>query len=257
MRRTRSVSRKQPKPGRPPQGSRRRFLTDSAALLAGAAAAPLLVPRAALGLGRPAPSERITVGFIGVGWKGLQGCFGSLVQSFLANPACQALAVCDVNRQSRDTAKATVDQAYGNQDCATYNDFRELVAREDIEAVVIATPDHWHAVQTIWACRHGKDVYCEKPLSLTIREARAMVEAARLYGRIVQTGSQSRSYVNIRHACEALRSGIIGDIREVHVDCGGPSVPCNLPGLPVPEHIDWDLWLGPAPWRPFPPGPCG
>jgi len=126
-----------------------------------------------------------------------------------------------------------------------------VLARPDVDAVAIATPDHWHAVQTIAACRAGKDVYCEKPLSLTIREARQMVEAARMYGRVVQTGNQSRSYASIRHACQALRDGVIGEIREVHVQCGGPSVPCNLPSEPVPEHIDWEMWLGPAPWRPF------
>jgi predicted dehydrogenase len=212
---------------------------------------PSLIPGTVLGRGRAAPSQRVSVGFIGVGWKGLQGCFGSLVQSFLANPVCQAIAVCDVNRESAADGKRTIDKAYRNQDCATYADFRELLQRTDLDAVVIATPDHWHAVQTIWACRLGKDVYCEKPLSLTVREARAMVDAARQYGRVVQTGSQSRSYANIRRACDLLQQGAIGEIREVHVECGGPSIPCNLPAEAVPEHIDWDLWLGPAPWRPF------
>lgn len=232
---------------------RRAFLRAAGAGSLAAWGMPLFVPASALGRARQAPSERITVGFIGVGWKGLQGCFGSLVHSFLANPACQAVAVCDVNRHHREAAKRTIDEAYGNGDCASYHDFRELLARDDIDAVAIATPDHWHAIQTIAACRAGKDVYCEKPLSLTIREARQMVEAARTYGRIVQTGNQSRSYANIRYACEALRDGAIGEIREVHVHCGGPSVPCDLPGEAVPDHIDWDLWLGPAPWRPFHP----
>jgi predicted dehydrogenase len=212
-----------------------------------------VIAGSAIGRDRPAPSQRVSVGFVGVGWKGLQGCFGSLVQSFLANPVCQAIAVCDVNSKFAGDGKTAIDQAYGNQDCATYGDFRELLERTDLDAVVIATPDHWHAIQTIWACRRGKDVYCEKPLSLTVREARAMVNAARQYGRVVQTGSQSRSYENIRRACELLQQGVIGEIREVHVECGGPSVPCNLPGEPVPEHIDWNLWLGPAPWRPFHP----
>ncbi len=232
---------------------RRQFLCAGFGAGMAACCAPLIVPASALGSGRPAPGERITMGFIGVGWKGLQGCFGSLVHSFLANPACQALAVCDVNSKFREEAKRTIDAANGNQDCRMYGDFRELLACDDIDAVAIATPDHWHAIMTIEACRQGKDVYCEKPLSLTIREARAMVEAGRQYGRVVQTGSQSRSYTNIQHACAALRDGIIGEIREVHVSCGGPSVPCNLPGEPVPDHIDWEMWLGPAPWRPFHP----
>ena len=117
--------------------------------------------------------------------------------------------------------------------------------------MVIATPDHWHAVQTIWACRAGKDVFCEKPLSLTIREARAMVEAARRYNRIVQTGSQSRSNGRVRFGCEVVRQGRIGQVREVHITCGPPSVPCDLPAEPVPDFLDWGLWLGPAPWRPY------
>lgn len=218
---------------------------------AAAFAAPWIVPATALGRGRTPPSERVTVGFIGVGGKGLRGSFGSLVQSFTANPGCQAIAVCDINRNFRNDAKSTIDQLYGNQDCSAYNDFRDLLVRDDLDAVVIATPDHWHAAQTVLACQHGKDVYCEKPLSLTISEARAMVDSARRYGRIVQTGSQSRSYESIRGACQALREGAIGEIREVHVSCGGPSVPCSLPAEEVPDHIDWDLWLGPAPWRPY------
>ncbi len=232
---------------------RRQFLRTGVRTAVAACCAPLILPATALGSARPAPSNRVAMGFIGVGWKGLQGCFGSLVHSFLANPICQAVAVCDVNDKSRQDAKKTIDEANGNQDCREYRDFRELLACDDIDAVAIATPDHWHAIITIEACRQGKDVYCEKPLSLTIREARAMVNAGRQYGRVVQTGSQSRSYSNIRYACAALRDGIIGDIREVHVSCGGPSAPCSLPGQPVPDYIDWDMWLGPAPWRPFHP----
>ena len=166
-------------------------------------AAPLLVPASSLGYDRPAPSDRIHAGFIGVGWKGLEGCWGSLVQGFTANPLCRSLAVCDINSQKCQKAKQTIDESYGNTDCRVYRDFRELLACDDIDAVVIGTPDHWHAIQTIEACRAGKDVYCEKPLSLTIREARAMVNAARQYGRVVQTGSQSRSFSNIEFACRA------------------------------------------------------
>lgn len=228
--------------------NRRKFLRRATAV---SLSLPYLLPASSLGLDGPAPSDQITMGFIGVGWKGLRGCYGSLVQSFTANPVCQALAVCDVNQEFRDDAKKTVDEFYGNQTCAAHNDFRRVLDRDDIDAVAIASPDHWHAVQTVMACQAGKDVYCEKPLSLTVREARAMVDAARRYGRVVQTGSQSRSYPNIRTICEAIRCGLIGDIREVHASCGGPPVPCELPAEPVPDHIDWDLWLGPAPWRPF------
>jgi len=226
---------------------RRRFLGS----LLGAVAAPSVISSGVLGGPRPAPSGRITMGFVGLGWKGFAGCWGSLLQGFIADPRCQVLAVCDVDRHYRDRAKAFVDQTYGDSACAVYRDFRDLVARPDLEAVAIAAPDHWHAVQTIWACRHGKDVYCEKPLALTIREARAMVQAARRYGRIVQTGSQSRSMGGLKFACDVVRSGRIGKVVEVHVACGGPSVPCPLPAQPVPDSLDWDLWLGPAPWRPF------
>jgi predicted dehydrogenase len=212
---------------------------------------PLLMPGSAVGLGRPAPSERVTVGFIGVGWKGLRGCYGALVPDFLRNPVCQALAVCDVNGRFRAAAKATIDKLQGGNGCREYVDFRELVARPDVDAVVIATPPHWHAVQTIHACRQGKDVYCEKPLSLTVREARAMVEAARRHGRVVQTGSQSRSYQTIRLGVELIRSGRIGRVKRINAGCGGPPGPCSLPAEPAPDYIDWDLWLGPAPWRPY------
>lgn len=157
---------------------------------------------------------------IGLGWKGFAGCWGSLLQAFIADPACRVRAVCDVDRRYRQRAKEFVDHTYGDGGCRPYRDFRDLLDRSDIDAVAVATPDHWHAVQTIWACRHGKDVYCEKPLSLTIREARAMVAAARRYGRVVQTGSQSRSMGRLRHACEVVRSGRIGRVLEVHVGCG-------------------------------------
>jgi len=230
--------------------SRRAFLGR----VSGLVVAPQVICSAALGgEGRPPASERIATGFIGLGWKGFEGCWGSLLQSFIAYPECQVMAVCDVDRRYRDRAKAFVDQTYGNRDCASYVDFRELVTRPDLDCVVIATPDHWHAVQTIWACRHGKDVYCEKPLALTIREARAMVEAARRYERVVQTGSQSRSNPGVRYACRVVREGRIGEVREVHASCGGPSVPCPLPGEPVPDYLDWDRWLGPAPRRPYHP----
>jgi hypothetical protein len=139
---------------------------------AAAGVAPLFVPASALGFGRPAPSDRIHVGFIGVGWKGLEGCWGSLVQGFTANPLCRSLAVCVINSQKCQRAKQTIDESYSHTDCRVYRDFRELLACDAIDAVVIGTPDHWHAIQTIAACHAGKDVYCEKPLSLTIGEAR-------------------------------------------------------------------------------------
>ena len=237
-----------------PRGSttRRQFLQRSATAAGGLAlGVPTLVPGSALGIGRTAPNERISLGFIGLGWKGFEGCWGSLLQTFIADKSAQVLAACDVDRRYLERARQFVDRTYGTQDCATYRDFRELIARPDLDAVVIATPDHWHAVQTILACRAGKDVFCEKPLSLTVREARAMVNAGRRYQRVVQTGSQSRSNGRVRFGCEVVRQGRIGQVREVHVTCGPPSVPCILPAEPVPDYLDWDLWLGPAPWRPY------
>jgi predicted dehydrogenase len=233
---------------RNPPVNRRQFVGGAAAAAVGA---PMVITGAAFGGGVSAPSNRIGLGFIGLGWKGFEGCWGSLLQSFIREPGTQVLAVCDVDRRYRQRAKVYADQFYGNQDCAVDHDFRELVRRPGIDAVVIATPDHWHAVMTIRACREGKDVYCEKPLSLTVREARAMVTAARRYDRVVQTGSQSRSNPNLRAACELIRQGRLGKIREVYANCGGPSVPCDLPAQPVPEYLDWDRWLGPAPWRPY------
>jgi predicted dehydrogenase len=235
---------------RPPT-TRRRFLASAAGLLAGSVAAPLVIPSSALGLDRPAPSERITIGFIGLGWKGLDGCAGSLLRHFLENPTTEPLAFCDVNRNSCKRGKDTAEKDYGRKSGILTQDFREVCERPDIDAVVIATPDHWHAIITIWACRNGKDVYCEKPLSLTIREARAMVNAARRYGRIVQTGNQSRSNLNIRYAIDVMRKGKIGELKEIHASCGAPSVPCYLPAEPQPDFIDWEMWLGPAPWRPY------
>ncbi len=222
------------------------------AAAAGAVTFPYLISSSALGKGGSvSPSNRITLGFIGVGWKGFEGCWGSLLQSFIKMNDCQVLAVCDVDRHYLDRAKTYVDSEYQNQDCQRYEDFRELLARGDIDAVVIATPDHWHAIQTIEACKSGKDVYCEKPLSLTIQEGRAMVQAARRFGRVVQTGSQSRSNARLKFNCQAIRDGKIGEIKSITATCGGPPIIYQLPAEPAPDHINWDLWIGPSPYRPF------
>jgi len=227
--------------------TRRRFLKRASAF----AAAPYVITSTALGApGRLPASERITMGHIGVGGMGgghLGICGSSEVQT---------LAVCDVDRRHRERAAARVEKTYARQKasgtykgCAAYNDFRELLARDDIDAVIIATPDHWHALCAIAAAKAGMDVYCEKPLSLTVREARAMVDAARRYGRVFQTGSQQRSGGRERLGCELVRSGRIGKVREVYVSVGGPSAEWSLPPEPVPEWMDWDFWVGPAAWR--------
>lgn len=222
--------------------TRRHFLKGVLASIA----LPTIIPATAIGGGgRPAPSERIVMGCIGMGGQG-RGDMGG----FMGFKEVQVVAVCDVIKNNRDAAKAMVDQRYGNQDCKAYNDFREITSRPDIDAVLIATPDHWHAVIAVEAMRNGKDVYCEKPESLTVREGRIMVEVARRYGRVFSGGSQ-RVWGDYNWFHRMVRGGAIGELQEIWVSVGGPSVPCTLPPEPVPEGIDWDMWLGPAPWAPF------
>ncbi|MFP4055255.1 MAG: Gfo/Idh/MocA family protein [Candidatus Brocadiia bacterium] len=225
-------------PSRP--ATRRQFLRST---LAGAFAAPLFVPATSFGA-----SDRIVMGCIGMGGRG-----NSDMRGFLHRKEVRVVAVCDVIQRKRQAAKTRVDQHYGNTDCADTNDFRDITRRDDIDAVLIATPDHWHAIIAIDACEHGKDVFCEKPMSLTIREGRAMVQAARRYGRVFSSGSQ-RVLGDYGRLARYIRSGAIGKVQEAYVGVGGPSKPCTLPGKPVPPGIDWDLWLGPAPWAPFHPG---
>ena len=230
--------------------SRRRFLHRAAAALA----LPAIVPRAVFGAdGKAPPGERITVGFIGCGKMANDYHLSTLLKF----GDVQALAVCEVDQKRREHAKQRVEQAYAGRTnfkgCAAYADFRELLARPDLDAVCIATPDHWHAIPVIEACRAGKDVYCEKPLTHTIAEARRCLEAVRQHGRVLQTGSQQRSNVfgQFRQAAEIIRSGRLGKIQTVTVGVGGPSVPCDLKGEEMEPGLEWDLWLGPAPLRQY------
>ncbi len=178
----------------------------------------------------------------------------------------QVLAVCDVDAVRREEGKRHVEQTYaarsesGYSGCATYNDYRELLAKPDIDAVVIATPDHWHSLQAIDAIKAGKDVYCEKPISLTIQQGRRLVETVQRYGRIFQTGTQYRSIPTIRQVCEFVRAGGLGKVKSVFTlwsslgDNFGRSYAPVSPALaaePVPDGLDWDLWVGPAPWQPY------
>jgi predicted dehydrogenase len=222
--------------------TRREFLKTTAA----AVAAPYVLTSAALGAaGRPPASERIVMGAIGVGGRGMGD-----MNAFLGVGEVQVVAVCDVVGSKRDAAKNLVDQKYGDQGCAAHNDFREILVRPDIDVVMIATPDHWHAVIAVEAMKHGKDVFCEKPETLTVREGRRMVEDARRYGRVFSGGSQ-RVWEDYNWFHRMVRGGAIGDVREVWVNVGRPSTECGLPQEPIPEGLDWDLWLGPAPWVPF------
>ena len=227
--------------------TRRQFVGRSAL----AAAAPYVITSTALGAdGRPPASERITMGSIGVGGRG-----SGNMRGFMNRAEVQLVAVCDVSDKRRQNAKDAVDKHYDNADCAAYNDFREVCSRTDIDAVSVATPDHWHGLTAIEACRNGKDVFCEKPLSITIEEGRAMVAAARRYGRVFSSGSQ-RVLGNYGGLAQAVRSGAAGEIKEAFVDCGGPSLPCYLPEEPIPDGFDWDMWLGPAPYAPYNPNRC-
>ncbi|HSV99355.1 MAG TPA: Gfo/Idh/MocA family oxidoreductase [Sedimentisphaerales bacterium] len=243
--------------------TRRRFITRMA-MASGAIAAPWIIPSHVwASQGNAAPSGRINVGLIG------HGCMGRGHLSRLAGDReIQVLAVCDVDRMRRDEGKRRVEDTYAArsnsgsyQGCAACNDYREVLARPDIDAVVIVTPDHWHAMQSIHAVEAGKDVYCEKPISMTVREGRRLVEAVRRYGRIFQTGTQYRSISTIRQVVEFVRAGGLGKVKSVFTLWGklgghlgvNSYVPLDfaLPPEPAPEGLDWDLWVGPAPWQPY------
>jgi predicted dehydrogenase len=237
--------------------SRRHFLKHAAGFAVGAVALPQIVPANALGRGgRTAPSNRIVLGHIGVGGQGMQHVVGGIwTQSggMTGREDVQVVAVCDVNANRRENAKNQVNQRYGNTDCAAYRDFREVLTRKDVDAVLVATGERWHPLITIAAAKAGKDIYCEKPLSVTIEEALAAREAVNRYGVVFQMGTQQRTSQAFAFACELVRNGHIGDLKEVVVAVGGPVTykDCHLPAQPVPDWLDYDLWLGPAPWRPY------
>ncbi len=236
--------------------NRRQFLSKAAGASAAAVGFPYLVASSAMGnAGAVAPSNRIVMGAIGVGGQGTRHVGGGIwVQGggFLSKPEVQFVAVCDVNANNLNRGRGIVNKHYGNNDCASYNDFRELTARGDIDAVLVATPDHWHVLTSIAAVKAGMDVYCEKPLSLTIRQARELADTVKRYGRIFQTGTQQRSWREFRFACELVRNGYIGEIKSITVNVGGPPAwSCNAPSEPEPDWLDWNMWLGPAPWRTY------
>ncbi len=231
-----------------PTLNRRQFLAAAATT-----AAPLILPSSVWTAEATArPNNRITMGFIGTGTQGRH-----LLNSFLPHSDVQVVAVCDVDTTRREFHQKKVDEFYstkqdkGFKGCAAYKDFRDLLARKDIDTVVVATPDHWHAYPVIMAAKEKKDIYCEKPLSLTIREARAMAQAIRDNDRVFQTGSMQRSDGAFWKGCTLVRNGAIGDIEEVYVSVGGPSKWCDLPAEPIEPGLDWDFWLGPAPLRPY------
>jgi predicted dehydrogenase len=230
--------------------TRRRFVQQSAATMA----LPWIISSSSLGAqDAEAASERLNLGFIGMGRMN-RGHLGH----FLRQSDVQVVAVCDVDTTRREHAHQTVEERYAEatkdgafSGCEAYEDYRELLARKDIDAVVIATPDHWHAIPVIEACQAGKDIYCEKPLSLTIHEAKMMLDAVRKHDVVFQTGSQQRSSREFRRACELVRNGRIGKLQRIIVDVGDPSRPCDLPEEEMEPGLNWDAWLGPAPSRPY------
>jgi len=228
--------------GSTPRPTRREFIKTASA----AVAAPYVITSSALGNSdRPPASDRIVMGGIGIGnmGRGDQG-------AFVGRSDVQYVAASDVRKKVRETSKGKIDDHYHNKDCKIYNDFRELITRDDIDAVHIATPDHWHAIMVIEACRNGKDVYCQKPETRTLREGPLMIEAARRYSRVVSGGSQ-RVLEDYRDIVNKCWGGELGPIKSINVNVGPLSQPCNLPAQDVPSDIDWELWLGPAPWAPY------
>ncbi|MHC4510921.1 MAG: Gfo/Idh/MocA family protein [Planctomycetota bacterium] len=253
---------------------RRGFLKGAATAAVGAMGFPCIVPLSALGgAAAVAPSSRITMGSIGVGGMGTNN-----MRAFLAQSDVQVVAVCDVVEASneyghwykkgwqgewfgREPARKIAEAHYADKTgagrykgCRAYVDFRELLARDDIDAVCITTPDHWHAIPAIAAASLGKHIYCEKPLTLAIAEGRAIVEAVRRHGVIFQTGTQRRSDQQSRFICELIRNGRIGTLKKAIATIGAnnkEAPPSDWRPMPVPEWLDYDMWLGPAPWAPY------
>ena len=227
--------------------NRRQFLRSAAAITA----APFILP-GRVWSADVAPNSRIGMGFIGMGKQN-----GGLLGGFMGQPGVQVLAVCDVDKNRRDSAQKRVQEHYsknapdGWKGCDAYNDFREVLARKDIDAVCIATPDHWHAIITVAALAAGKDVYCEKPLTHNIHESLAVMDAVKKHGRVLQTGSMQRSSGEFRVACELVQNGVIGKISRVECQFGGPPRPNDLPEESAEPGLDWDRWLGPAPVKPY------
>ncbi len=251
--------------------SRRDFLRTTLATTAAGFAFPTLIPGSALGLSdNVAASNRITVAMIGTGNQGFND-----INSFLGDDRVQIVAVCDVNRESpgywegkiggREPARRLIEKRYGKnrpsgnyRGCDISGDYREILGRQDIDAVEICTPDHWHAMMVLDACKAKKDIYCQKPLSLTVSEGRAMSYAAKKCNVVFQTGSQQRSDRRFRRAAELVRNGRIGDLRTVRVGLPGGRADYAKTGSrkkpePVPKGFDYNFWLGPA-RRPVCPG---
>ncbi len=249
--------------------NRRAFLRRTTTALGGALAAPMIIPSTVLGRdGASAPSERIAMGFIGLGGQGtghlLGGAWTYVAGGYISRPDVQVQAVCDVRKERRDSAHQRCNEFYagklgqpGYNGVRAYEDFREVLARPDIDAVLLALPYHWAAPMATLAAEAGKDVYCEKPIAITIDQAHTLAKTCKRYGRIYQAGTQQRSEYEgkFRRACELIRNGRIGRLQEVYAyrqpGCFFPTEWTSDKSVTVPAGFDWELWLGPLPWRPY------
>jgi len=228
--------------------NRKDFIKNTALSLAGIT----IVPRAVLGgANYIAPSDRINLGYIGTGKQ-----VPTLLNGLGQLPETMVVAASDVDKQKLahfiNLANNT-NLKKNKHNVDGYSDYRELLSRKDIDAIVVASPDHWHALHVIDSAKVGKDIYCEKPLALTIDEGRAIVNAVKKHKRVLQTGSMQRSQHNFRHAAELIRNGYIGNVHTVNVSVGEPIKQCDLPSLPTPEYLDWDMWVGPSLYRGYHP----
>ncbi len=224
--------------------TRRRFLARTGASAAGL---PFVIARSSLAAAsRPAPSDRITMGAIGLGIRGTRN-----MRTFMEIGDVRVLAICDVFGSQRQKAKAIVDHHNGDKDCAAYIDFRDLIARDDIEAVSIAAPDHWHVLMGLAAARAGKDMYFEKPLGVSLEQAQALRAAVKKHKIIFQFGTQQRSSAQFRFVCELVRNKKIGALRKMYVGAPASWAIPDQPPMPVPEDLAYDMWLGPAPKVPY------
>ncbi|HUC86642.1 MAG TPA: Gfo/Idh/MocA family oxidoreductase [Candidatus Acidoferrales bacterium] len=247
--------------------SRRQFLRQTATAVGAAVAVPTFIPASALGRnGLAPPSERLTMGFIGLGGQGSGHLFGGawtyVPGGYLGRKEIQVLATCDVRRDHREGPCKRVNDAYAElyghnyQPCVAYEDFRQVLDRDDIDIAFIATPPHWHGTMAIMSAQAGKDIYCEKPTAVSIAESQAILAAVRRYGRIYQAGTQQRSEYggNFRKAAEFVQSGRIGKLKEVYAYRDGGAIfwpPRFGASQPVPDSLNWDWWLGPMPFFPF------
>ena len=234
----------------PGESMGRRDFLKGALAFGGALAFPTIIPASALGKnGFVAPSERIVLAGIGIGARG-----SSVLGNMLSYNDVQCVAVADVLRSQREGVKSRVDDQYQNKDCKIYRDFREVLARPDIDAVLIAIGDRWHTIASLLAAKAGKDIYCEKPCGMTIEQVDALTEGVRRHGRVFQSGTQRRSQSNYRYAVELAHSGMLGRLHTVAASVYMPDKGLKwLPAEPEPaaDELDWDLFLGPAPWRPY------